>query len=109
MILLPLTVQRFHSTRKMVRDHGGSVLPMMLQLGMRTREAQVAWGHFHRICHIGLRRTVVMGMRGEKMGASEDDRRAVRALKLTNTSNHCYSHAALLALLCAIGSLSCFA
>ena len=70
LILLPLTVQRFHSTRKMVRDHGGAVLPMMLQLGMRTKEAQVAWGHFHRICHSGLCRTVVMGMRGEKMGRS---------------------------------------
>ena len=39
---------------------------MMLQLGMRTKEAQVAWGHFHRICHSGLCRTAVMGMRGEK-------------------------------------------
>ena len=102
LILLPLTVQRFHSTRKMVRDHGGAVLPMMLQLGMRTnclgplpshlpQRSLPHSGHGHAWREDGSERP------GD--GASEDDRRAVRALRLSSTSNHCYSNAALLALL----------
>ncbi|CAE7243927.1 unnamed protein product [Symbiodinium sp. CCMP2456] len=61
---------RESQTLRTVKDHGGAVLPMMLELGMRTKEAQLAWAHLQRICHSGLRRTVVMGMRGEKMGRS---------------------------------------
>ncbi|CAE7553320.1 unnamed protein product [Symbiodinium sp. CCMP2592] len=43
LILLPHTVLRFHSTRKMVRDHGGQILPMMLQLGMFIASATAAF------------------------------------------------------------------
>ena len=50
LIMLPFTVQRFHA---MVQDHSSDVLPMMLQLGMRTKEAQAA-----------------LVLRGEKMGRS---------------------------------------
>ena len=68
LVLLPLVVMRFHSTRKLVKEHKGDVLPMMLQLGHRTPEAQRAWAHMSRLAHSGLFRTCVLSLRGEKMG-----------------------------------------
>ena len=68
LVLLPLVVMRFHSTRKLVKEHKGDVLPMMLQLGHRTPEAQRAWTHMSRLAHSGLFRTCVLSLRGEKMG-----------------------------------------
>ena len=59
---------RFHSTRKLVKEHKGDVLPMMPQLGHRTPEAQRAWAHMSRLAHSGLFRTCVLSLRGEKMG-----------------------------------------
>eukprot|EP00439_Symbiodinium_sp_Y106_P029634 s6610_g3.t1 len=53
--LLPLVVMRFHSTRKMVKEHKGEVLPMMLQIGHRTTEAQRTWEHLSRLAHIFLK------------------------------------------------------
>ena len=53
--LLPLAVLRFHSTRKMVKEHKGEVLPMMLQIGRRTTEAQRTWEHLSRLAHIFLK------------------------------------------------------
>ena len=36
MVLIPLVVMRFDSTRKLVKEHKGEILPMMLQIGNRT-------------------------------------------------------------------------
>ena len=68
LVLLPLVIMRFHSTRKLVKEHKGEVLPMMLQVGYRTQEAQLAWTHMSRLTHSGLFRTCALTMRAEKMG-----------------------------------------
>ena len=44
--ILPLTVLRFHSTRRMEQDLKGEILPMVLEIGLRTAEADQAWSLF---------------------------------------------------------------
>ena len=68
MVLIPLVVMRFDSTRKLVKEHKGEILPMMLQIGNRTPEAQLTWSHLSRLTHSGLFRTCALSFRAEKMG-----------------------------------------
>jgi len=68
--LLPLTVLRFHPLRKLVEQYKGDVLPMTLQLGLRTPEADRCWASCSRLAHSGACRAVAMTMRGEKMNRS---------------------------------------
>ena len=70
LVLIPLVVMRFHSTRKLVKEHKGEILPMMLQIGYRTPEAQLAWNHLSRLTRSGLFRTCALSFRAEKMGRS---------------------------------------
>ena len=89
LVLLPLVVMRFHSTRKLVKEHKGDVLPMMLQLGHRTPEAQRAWTHMSRLAHSGLFPHVRPLPSWRENGSqcpgdrvAQDDLRAVRRLQL---------------------------
>ncbi|OLP75588.1 hypothetical protein AK812_SmicGene44593 [Symbiodinium microadriaticum] len=66
--LLPLTILRFHPLRKLVEECQGDILPMTLQLGLRTPEADRCWQHCSRLAHSGACRAVAMTMRGEKLG-----------------------------------------
>ncbi|CAE7351058.1 unnamed protein product [Symbiodinium microadriaticum] len=66
--LLPLTILRFHPLRKLVEEYQGDILPMTLQLGLRTPEADRCWQHCSRLAHSGACRAVAMTMRGEKLG-----------------------------------------
>jgi len=66
--LLPLTVLRFHPLRKLVEQYEGDILPMSLQLGLRTPESDRCWQNCSRLAHSGACRVVAMTMRGEKMG-----------------------------------------
>ena len=43
---------------------------MMLQIGYRTPEAQLAWNHLSRLTHSGLFRTCALSFRADKMGRS---------------------------------------
>ena len=78
------------SWRRWYEDQGGPSCPGPLPSHLPQRSLPHS-GHGHAWREDGSERP------GD--GASEDDRRAVRALRLSNTSNHCYSNAALLALL----------
>ena len=66
--LLPLAILRFHPLRKLVEEYQGDILPITLQLGLRTPEADRCWQHCSRLAHSGVCRAVAMTMRGEKLG-----------------------------------------
>ena len=68
--ILPLTVLRFHSTRRMEQDLKGEILPMVLEIGLRTAEADQAWSLFSQLCHSGACRVMAMSMRADKLGRS---------------------------------------
>ncbi|CAE7742200.1 unnamed protein product [Symbiodinium sp. CCMP2456] len=70
LIILPMTVIRFHATRRHSQDLKGEILPMVLEIGLRTREADQAWQMFTRLCHSGACRAMAMSMRADKMGRS---------------------------------------
>ena len=98
LVLLPLVVMRCHSTRKLVKEHKGEVLPMMLQLGYRTPEAQRAWTQaLPNVRPLTSRREDGPQCPGNR--AAQDDLRAVLRLQLPNPSNFCYSNASFLSIL----------
>eukprot|EP00439_Symbiodinium_sp_Y106_P082565 s202_g22.t1 len=69
--LLPLTLLRFHPMRKLTDETlAGDVLPMALQVGLRTAEADQCWRHLNTLSHSGACRAAAMNMRGERMGRS---------------------------------------
>ncbi|CAE7764519.1 unnamed protein product [Symbiodinium sp. CCMP2592] len=70
LIILPMTVIRFHATRRLSQDLKGEILPMVLEIGLRTREADQAWQMFTRLCHSGACRAMAMSLRADKMGRS---------------------------------------
>lgn len=70
LVLLPLTVLRFHATRKLEKDLQGDILPMVLEIGMRTPDADRAWKHFQRLSHSGACRAMAMSLRPDKLGRS---------------------------------------
>ncbi|CAE7680914.1 unnamed protein product, partial [Symbiodinium microadriaticum] len=43
LVLLPITTLRFHAARKLTSQPEGDIVPMMLEIGVRTREADRAW------------------------------------------------------------------
>ena len=49
-------------------DRLHSWMSMTLQMGMRTKEPNVAWNHFNRLCQSGLCRMMAMTMRPHRMG-----------------------------------------
>ncbi|CAE7239329.1 unnamed protein product [Symbiodinium sp. CCMP2456] len=70
LVLLPLTVLRFHATRKLEQDLQGDILPMVLEIGMRTPEADQAWKYFQRLSHSRACRAMAMSLRPDKLGRS---------------------------------------
>ena len=70
MILAPHGIMRFHATRKLNWNVSGEVVPMMLELGIRTQEAHKLWEGFGRLSHSGVTRVVSTSLRGDKMGRS---------------------------------------
>ena len=106
LVLLPNTTLRFHAARKLTSQRKGDIVPMMLEIGVRTREADRAWELLARpMSQRGLpcsgdepapRANGSLSL-GE-VGAA-DGRGFVRALLLGNSRNYCYSNAAFLALL----------
>ena len=69
-VLLPCTTLHFHAARKLSSQIRGEIVPMMLEVGMRTPEADRAWNLLARLCHSGACRAVAMSMRRERMGRS---------------------------------------
>ena len=70
LVLLPNTTLRFHAARKLTSQPKGEIVPMMLEIGVRTREADRAWELLARLCHSGACRAVAMSLRQERMGRS---------------------------------------
>ncbi|CAE7436778.1 unnamed protein product [Symbiodinium sp. CCMP2456] len=48
----------------------GEIVPMMLEVGLRTKEADRAWELFARLAHSGACRAVALTMRQERLGRS---------------------------------------
>ncbi|CAE7948731.1 unnamed protein product [Symbiodinium sp. KB8] len=96
--LQPLAVMRFHAIHKLGWQMSSEVVPMMLEIGGRTQEANRLWEDFGRLSHSGATRCVATSLRPDKMGRSAPDtaaeaiRRHVRTLRLRNPSNHCYAN-----------------
>ena len=63
-------IMRFHATRKLNWNVSGEVVPMMLELGIRTQEAHKLWEGFGRLSHSGATRVVATSLRADKMGRS---------------------------------------
>ena len=102
LILQPLAVLRFHTTRELVQNMQSEVVPLMLQIGSRTAECHQLWNAFYRLSHSGACRVVATSPRSHGplsagIGNPAHDRGHVRTLRLLNTSNFCYSNAAALA------------
>ncbi|CAE7607421.1 unnamed protein product [Symbiodinium sp. KB8] len=53
LILQPLAVLRFHTTRELVQNMQSEVVPLMLQIGSRTAECHQLWNAFYRLSHSG--------------------------------------------------------
>ena len=100
--LQPLAVMRFHAIHKLSWQMSSEVVPMMLEIGGRTPDANRLWEDFGRLSHSAATRCVVTaGQDGEVCPgyrSAEDCRRHVRTLRLQNRGNHCYSHASILSL-----------
>ncbi|CAE7342463.1 unnamed protein product [Symbiodinium microadriaticum] len=70
LILQPLAVLRFHTTRELVQNMQSDVVPLMLQIGSRTAECHQLWNGFYRLSHSGACRVVATSLRGDRMGRS---------------------------------------
>ena len=70
LVLLPNTTLRFHAARRLTSQPKGDIVPMMLEIGVRTREADRAWELLARLCQRGACRAVAMSLRQERMGRS---------------------------------------
>ncbi|OLP80198.1 hypothetical protein AK812_SmicGene39423 [Symbiodinium microadriaticum] len=70
LILQPLAVLRFHTTRELVQNMQSEVVPLMLQIGSRTAECHQLWNAFYRLSHSGACRVVATSLRGDRMGRS---------------------------------------
>ncbi|CAE7337701.1 hypothetical protein AK812_SmicGene26382 [Symbiodinium microadriaticum] len=70
MVLASHGIMRFHATRKLNWNVSGEVVPMMLELGIRTQEAHKLWEGFGRLSHSGATRVVATSLRADKMGRS---------------------------------------
>ncbi|CAE7240104.1 Pol [Symbiodinium necroappetens] len=70
MILAPHGIMRFHAARQLDWNVSGEVVPMMLELGIRTQEAHKLWESFGRLSRSGATRVVSTSLRGDKMGRS---------------------------------------
>ncbi|CAE7592845.1 unnamed protein product [Symbiodinium necroappetens] len=70
--LLPLSTQRFHAARKsaMTPSYKGEIVPMMLEVGLRTPEADRTWNILARLSHSGACRAIATTMRQERLGRS---------------------------------------
>ena len=72
LVLLPLSTQRFHAARKsaMTPGYKGEIVPMMLEVGLRTPEADRTWSILARLSHSGACRAIAATMRQERLGRS---------------------------------------
>ncbi|CAE7253515.1 unnamed protein product [Symbiodinium sp. CCMP2592] len=70
LVLLPLTTLRFHAARRRALQNPGEIVPMMLEVGLRTSEADRAWNILARLSHSGACRAVALSMRQERLGRS---------------------------------------
>ena len=70
LVLQPLAILRFHTTRELVQNMQSDVVPLMLQIGSRTAECHQLWNAFYRLSHSGACRVVATSLRGDKMGRS---------------------------------------
>ena len=72
LVLLPLSTQRFHAARKsaMTPSYKGEIVPMMLEVGLRTPEADRTWNILARLSHSGACRAIAATMRQERLGRS---------------------------------------
>ncbi|CAE7409538.1 unnamed protein product [Symbiodinium sp. CCMP2592] len=70
LVLQPLAVLRFHTTRELVQNMQSDVVPLMLQIGNRTAECHQLWNAFYRLSHSGACRVVATSLRGDRMGRS---------------------------------------
>ena len=68
--LQPLAVMRFHAIHKLGWQMSSEVVPMMLEIGGRTPEANRLWEDFGRLSHSGATRCVATSLRPDKMGRS---------------------------------------
>ncbi|CAE7197907.1 unnamed protein product [Symbiodinium sp. CCMP2592] len=66
LVLLPLTTLRFHAARRRALQNPGEIVPMMLEVGLRTPEADRAWNILSRLSHSGACRAVALSMRQER-------------------------------------------
>ncbi|CAE7245612.1 unnamed protein product, partial [Symbiodinium sp. CCMP2456] len=70
LVLQPLAILRFHTTRELVQNMQSDVVPLMLQIGSRTAECHQLWNAFYRLSHSGATRVVATSLRGDRMGRS---------------------------------------
>ena len=68
--LQPLSVMRFHAIHKLSWQMSSEVVPMMLEVGGRTPEANRLWEDFGRLSHSAATRCVATSLRPDKMGRS---------------------------------------
>ncbi|OLP80660.1 hypothetical protein AK812_SmicGene38899 [Symbiodinium microadriaticum] len=45
----PLVISRYHATRKLAQEYQGDTLTMLLEVGLRTKEANEVWSALHRM------------------------------------------------------------
>ena len=45
----PFAISRYHATRKLAQEYQGDTLTMLLEVGVRTREANEIWNALHRM------------------------------------------------------------
>ena len=100
----PLVVHRYHATRTLAAQYQSPVVTMMLEVGNRSEESQLAWKRLHRLaqsaawtsagCYLRHERLQLSTSRtttGQSLGEEIDaDHQAVMCLKLGNDGNFCY-------------------
>ena len=95
---------RYHAMHKLSWQMSSEVVPMMLEIGGRTPEANRLWEDFSRPSHSATTRCVAVpaprqdGEVGTGHGSAEACTRHVRTLQLRNQSIQCDSHASLISL-----------
>ena len=90
----PFAVNRYHAMRPLASEYSSPSLTMMLEIGLRTAEANRLWSIFNNIAQTSVWLAVGAAVAEKRSGQQirAGYRQLVLGAQIGNSSNHCYAN-----------------